>query len=190
MTVAAINGACAGAGLSLALGAFVSGIIVSESDLSHQAAGEIIRNSLTHVARGADGVAAVAVQVTAMGSNAPSKVRIWTPGQQKSEVVVKVQRPDAPLQVESDLQLMRSAARVVRECVRSLDFIDSEALVDEFAAHVFRDVPVVFHQQDPHSARPAAPCVKKLSLSQRPESLTVRCALAKPEAVADVLSSA
>jgi len=38
----------------------------------------------------ADGVAAVAVQVTAMGSNAPSKVRIWAPGQSKSEVVVKV----------------------------------------------------------------------------------------------------
>ena len=38
----------------------------------------------------ADGVAAVAVQVTAMASNAPSKVRIWSPGQSKSEVVVKV----------------------------------------------------------------------------------------------------
>ena len=49
------------------------------------------------------------------------------------EVVVKVQRPEAPRQVESDLQLMRSAARVVRERVRALDFIDAEALVDEFA---------------------------------------------------------
>jgi hypothetical protein len=38
----------------------------------------------------ADGVAAVAVQVTAMASNAPSRVRIWSPGQSKSEVVVKV----------------------------------------------------------------------------------------------------
>ena len=36
------------------------------------------------------------------------------------QVVVKVQRPEAPRQVESDLQLMRSAARVVRE--RVLDY--------------------------------------------------------------------
>src|SRR4051812_10211151 len=36
-------------------------------------------------------------------------------------VVVKVQRPEAPRQIESDLQLMRSAARVVRERVRALD---------------------------------------------------------------------
>jgi hypothetical protein len=38
----------------------------------------------------ATGVAAVAVQVTAMASNAPANVRIWGPGQSKSEVVVKV----------------------------------------------------------------------------------------------------
>jgi ubiquinone biosynthesis protein len=48
------------------------------------------------------------------------------------DVVVKVQRPNAPRQIESDLQLMRSAARFVRERVRALDFIDAEALVDEF----------------------------------------------------------
>jgi hypothetical protein len=38
----------------------------------------------------ATGVAAVAVQVTAMASNAPSSVRIWGPGQSKSQVVAKV----------------------------------------------------------------------------------------------------
>ena len=38
----------------------------------------------------ATGVAAVAVQVTAMGSNAPANVRIWAPGQCKSEIVAKV----------------------------------------------------------------------------------------------------
>jgi hypothetical protein len=38
----------------------------------------------------ATGVAAVAVQVTAMASNAPANVRIWGPGQSKSQVVVKV----------------------------------------------------------------------------------------------------
>jgi hypothetical protein len=36
------------------------------------------------------GVAAVAVQVTAMASNAPSNVRIWSPGQSKSKIVAKV----------------------------------------------------------------------------------------------------
>ncbi len=36
------------------------------------------------------GVAAVAVQVTAQGSNSQSSVRIWSPGQNKSHVVVKV----------------------------------------------------------------------------------------------------
>ncbi len=38
----------------------------------------------------ATGVAAVAVQVTAMASNAPANVRIWGPGQSKSQVVAKV----------------------------------------------------------------------------------------------------
>ena len=38
----------------------------------------------------ATGVAAVAIQVTAQGSNAPSNVRVWAPGQSKSQVVVKV----------------------------------------------------------------------------------------------------
>ncbi len=55
-------------------------------------------------------------------------------------VVVKVQRPEAPRQVESDLQLMRSAAKVVRERVRALDFIDTEALVDEFARAIRQEL--------------------------------------------------
>jgi len=56
------------------------------------------------------------------------------------DVVVKVQRPDAPRQVESDLQLMRSAARVVRERVRALDFIDTEALVEEFGRSIRQEL--------------------------------------------------
>ena len=55
-------------------------------------------------------------------------------------VVVKVQRPDAPRQVESDLQLMKSAARVVRERVHALDFIDTEALVDEFGRSIRQEL--------------------------------------------------
>ena len=52
------------------------------------------------------------------------------------EVVVKVQRPSAPRQIESDLRLMASAARVVRERVRQLDFVDANELVDEFGRSI------------------------------------------------------
>jgi ubiquinone biosynthesis protein len=53
-----------------------------------------------------------------------------------TDVVVKVQRPSAPRQVESDLRLMASAARVVRERVRQLDFVDANELVDEFGRSI------------------------------------------------------
>jgi ubiquinone biosynthesis protein len=56
------------------------------------------------------------------------------------EVVVKVQRPEAPRQIESDLQLLRSAARVVRERVRALDFIDADELVDEFSRSIRQEL--------------------------------------------------
>ena len=56
------------------------------------------------------------------------------------EVVVKVQRPEAPRQIESDLQLLHSAARVVRERVRALDFIDADALVDEFGRSIRQEL--------------------------------------------------
>ena len=53
-----------------------------------------------------------------------------------AEVVVKVQRPTAQRQIESDLKLMGSAARVVRERVRQLDFMDANELVDEFGRSI------------------------------------------------------
>ena len=53
-----------------------------------------------------------------------------------AEVVVKVQRPYASRQIESDLKLMGSAARVIRDRVRQLDFIDAGELVDEFARSI------------------------------------------------------
>jgi ubiquinone biosynthesis protein len=53
-----------------------------------------------------------------------------------AEVVVKVQRPGAPRQIEADLQLMRAAAKIVRQRVRALDFIDTEGLVEEFARSI------------------------------------------------------
>jgi ubiquinone biosynthesis protein len=48
-------------------------------------------------------------------------------------VAVKVQRPTAPKQIEADLGLLYQAAKIGKERVRQLDFIDSRRLVDEFA---------------------------------------------------------
>ena len=57
-----------------------------------------------------------------------------------SEVAVKVQRPNAPRQIESDLALMYQAARIVKERVRALDFIDARELVDEFARSIRQEL--------------------------------------------------
>src|SRR5262245_31771613 len=51
-------------------------------------------------------------------------------------VAVKVQRPRAPQQVESDIALLYQAARLVRERVRALDFVDTREVVDEFARSI------------------------------------------------------
>jgi len=51
-------------------------------------------------------------------------------------VAVKVQRPNAPRQIEADLALLYQAARLARERVRALDFIDARELVDEFARSI------------------------------------------------------
>jgi ubiquinone biosynthesis protein len=48
-------------------------------------------------------------------------------------VAVKVQRPTAPRQIEADLGLLYQAARIAKDRVRALDFVDAEQLVDEFA---------------------------------------------------------
>ena len=56
------------------------------------------------------------------------------------DVVVKVQRPGAQRQIEADLNLMYQAARLARERVRALDFIDAEALVDEFARSIRQEL--------------------------------------------------
>ncbi|NUT54462.1 MAG: AarF/ABC1/UbiB kinase family protein, partial [Thermoleophilia bacterium] len=55
-------------------------------------------------------------------------------------VVVKVQRPNAPSQIESDLALLYQAARLIRERVRALDFIDVNELVDEFARFIRQEL--------------------------------------------------
>jgi ubiquinone biosynthesis protein len=51
-------------------------------------------------------------------------------------VAVKVQRPNAPRQIESDIALLFQAARLAKERVRALDFIDAEQVVDEFARSI------------------------------------------------------
>jgi ubiquinone biosynthesis protein len=51
-------------------------------------------------------------------------------------VAVKVQRPGAPRKIEADLSLLYQAARLAKERVRALDFIDARALVDEFARSI------------------------------------------------------
>jgi ubiquinone biosynthesis protein len=56
------------------------------------------------------------------------------------EVAVKVQRPGAPRQIEADLGLLYQAARLVKERVRALDFIDARGLVDEFARQIRQEL--------------------------------------------------
>jgi ubiquinone biosynthesis protein len=55
-------------------------------------------------------------------------------------VAVKIQRPGAPRQIEADLQLLYQAAKLVKERVRSLDFIDAHSLVDEFARQIRQEL--------------------------------------------------
>ncbi len=60
-------------------------------------------------------------------------------------VAVKVQRPGAPEQIESDLNLLYQAARILKERVRAFDFVDVHAVVDEFARSIRRELD--YHQE-------------------------------------------
>jgi ubiquinone biosynthesis protein len=53
-----------------------------------------------------------------------------------ASVAVKVRRPRAPQQVEADLELLYQAARFVRARVKALSFVDTVAIVDEFARSI------------------------------------------------------
>jgi ubiquinone biosynthesis protein len=55
-------------------------------------------------------------------------------------VAVKVQRPGAPRQIEADLALLYQAARLVKERVRALDFVDVRELVDEFSRSIRQEL--------------------------------------------------
>jgi ubiquinone biosynthesis protein len=56
------------------------------------------------------------------------------------EVAVKVQRPGAPRQIEADVALLYQAAKLVKERVRALDFIDARGLIDEFARQIRQEL--------------------------------------------------
>jgi ubiquinone biosynthesis protein len=55
-------------------------------------------------------------------------------------VAVKVQRPNAPKQIEADLSLLYQAARLAKERIRALDFIDTNDIVDEFARSIRQEL--------------------------------------------------
>jgi ubiquinone biosynthesis protein len=55
-------------------------------------------------------------------------------------VVVKVQRPNAPRQIEADLSLMYQAAKLAKERIRVLDFIDANEIVDEFSRSIRQEL--------------------------------------------------
>jgi ubiquinone biosynthesis protein len=55
-------------------------------------------------------------------------------------VAVKVQRPEARRQIEADLALMYQAARLAKQRIRALDFIDTRGLVDEFARSIRQEL--------------------------------------------------
>ncbi|HXE94151.1 MAG TPA: AarF/ABC1/UbiB kinase family protein [Gaiellaceae bacterium] len=55
-------------------------------------------------------------------------------------VAVKVQRPGAPRQIEADVALLYQAARLAKERVRALDFIDAQQLVDEFSRSIRQEL--------------------------------------------------
>jgi ubiquinone biosynthesis protein len=56
------------------------------------------------------------------------------------KVAVKVQRPNAPRQIEADLSLMYQAAKLVKERIRALDFIDANEIVDEFSRSIRQEL--------------------------------------------------
>ena len=55
-------------------------------------------------------------------------------------VAVKVQRPGAARQIDADIALLYQAARLARERIRALDFIDARQLVDEFARSIRKEL--------------------------------------------------
>jgi len=57
-----------------------------------------------------------------------------------TEVVVKVQRPDAERRITADLGLLEQVAKIAKDRVRRLAFIDVVALVEEFGRSIRREL--------------------------------------------------
>src|SRR4051794_12933673 len=55
-------------------------------------------------------------------------------------VAVKVQRRGAPQKIEAALGLLYQAARLARERIRALDFVDTRQIVDEFARSIRKEL--------------------------------------------------
>jgi ubiquinone biosynthesis protein len=68
-------------------------------------------------------------------------------------VAVKVQRPEAPRQIEADLALLYQAARIAKERVRALDFIDPRGIVDEFARSIRQELDYRLEARNAHTFR-------------------------------------
>ncbi|MEW6583918.1 MAG: AarF/UbiB family protein, partial [Actinomycetota bacterium] len=79
--------------------------------------------------------------------------RARLPGGQ--DVIVKVQRPDAERRVQADIQLLYQAARVARDRVKRLSFIDVVAVVDEFARTIRQELDYRIEARNTQAARRA-----------------------------------
>src|SRR5262245_1598506 len=55
-------------------------------------------------------------------------------------VAVKVQRPDAPRQLEAGRARLYQTARLAKSRIRAVDFIDTRALLDEFARSIRQEL--------------------------------------------------
>jgi ubiquinone biosynthesis protein len=55
-------------------------------------------------------------------------------------VAVKVQRPEAPNQIEADIALLYQAAKLAKDRIRRLNFIDARGVVDEFARSIRQEL--------------------------------------------------
>jgi ubiquinone biosynthesis protein len=71
------------------------------------------------------------------------------------EVVVKVQRPDAEDKLKADIGLLEQVAKLAKERVRRLQFIDTVALVDEFARTVRQELDYRIEARNVEAARRA-----------------------------------
>src|SRR5436305_3016334 len=66
-------------------------------------------------------------------------------------VAVKVQRPNAPRKIESDLSLLYQAARLAKERIRALDFLDTNELVDEFSRSIRQELDYRLEARKPEA---------------------------------------